>query len=115
MINSFGIRWRKENNLKKYKSVKSWKTERQLVKDPYSLMSWVLSLNKVNLLSCRWNVNVKLKIGEKFALGFLCTSISITISLEFGDFEVEMSEIFKEEINTNLSLTQTRTGREFCC
>ena len=69
----------------------------------------------MNLLSCRWDVHVKLKIGNKFALGFLCTSISITVALEFGDFEVEMGEIFKEEINTNLSITQTRTGIKVCC
>ena len=60
-------------------------------------------------------MHVKLNIGKNFALGFLCTSISITVALELGDFEVEMSEVFQEETNSTFSLTQTRTGREVCC
>ena len=60
-------------------------------------------------------MHIKLNIGEKIALGFLCTSISITVALELGDFEVEMIQVFQEETNSKFSLTQTRTGREVCC
>ena len=54
-----------------------------------------------------------MKIGKKLALGFLCNSISITVALKLGDFEVEMSEVLKEKINSNLSLTQNEQVEKF--